>query len=719
MKNRYVDIEVASVVLVPLVDALEARDAFPNSDDIPEASHMRTRGHRISWSSFCGILRAAVAEFGEAGVKQIAADLLTAPHFRRRTRIARALMTLPDAFQFMLHSRSSPDFPTVSSFVNLEPGMVEISAYLGESYEPSPEFFNAVTGAVEGLVELFELEGTVKAELTPTSAQYRIFYEEPAGRAAALKRVVSRSIRRLLLVPSLWYMKEVVDRRTWDLQEELSRRHLAERRLAASEESMQRRIENIRDVIFELDSEQRLVYVSPNVESVLGYSRNQVHDDPLVIVPEESREAFQRMLESPTQVAPLRLRDVEGNLRWFELSLTGFAGQVENYRLIVARDIEQRLRLDEEMRGIQKLETLGVVAGSVAHDFNNLLVPVLGNIEFLLGELPEEHNLREVAEQIQTSAMKASELTTQLLLYTGERSSARTTFDLSAEVHAMLRLMRASIPRDIQFDANIEPELFTTGDRVQLRQVLLNLVTNAAESVDSTDGRVALSVGRAGDSIRIRVIDNGSGLDAYELEQMFTPFYTTKVAGRGMGLAVAKDTIAAHDGKISVDSEKGVGSVFQVLLHRAKSPVVVQSDLSMAEGAGQTVLIIDDEDDVRQVGERILRKLGYATISTGDVDDALELFIQRHQQINVVMLDVMMPKRSGLELMGSLRELSADKPILLVTGFGSELADSHADLPYTDILRKPYRINELASALKSVQAHVNTDGDEEKNEASG
>jgi two-component system, cell cycle sensor histidine kinase and response regulator CckA len=239
---------------------------------------------------------------------------------------------------------------------------------------------------------------------------------------------------------------------------------------------------------------------------------------------------------------------------------------------------------------------------------------------------------------------------------------------------------------------------------VQLRQVLVNLITNASESIGDEPGEVSLSLSNVDDRVCIRVEDTGCGLSEAEMARIFSPFYTTKVAGRGLGLAAVQDIVKSHDGEVVIRSTVNEGSTFEVWLPGGTMDEAIETGTNAeeAEGTG-LILIVDDEEAVRKVAERILLRRGFNVISEGDSDKAVSIFDEQHQNIDLVLLDVMMPKRNGFELMAIFRKLEPNIPVLLVTGYGSDVAELD-DPERTAILRKPYRLNELVQAINQLKA---------------
>ncbi len=701
-QTPYVGREVSSATLSALVDALRELDDIEDVEGLPDLVAMSEPGHRISWDECRAMMALAEERFGRKGLRAIAAGTLKEPRFRFRTWLATTLLRPWDAIEYYLLPQWDPDFPLITSFVENKPGEINVYASLATDYEPCESFFHCLGGAFEGMMSSFSIRGRFTINSTGGGAHYVYAFDPPTGMLASLRNAISSIFMALLTVPNLFRIKRIMDRKGLDLINELARRRATELKLSESEATMRRRIENSRDLIFEYDHDLCLVYASPNVEQQLGYSEDVLMTSPFSMVPGDSQLRFREALGASGAEGPLQqmdLIDISGKPTWYELSFSRFRADGGSHTLVVARDISERKQFDEDLLNLQKLESLGVLAGSVAHDFNNLLVPVLGNAEFLLDQV-EGDEQRDIVQQIHDAALKASDLTKQLLIYAGDRTATFSTIDLKAETEELTNLLRASVPRTVRLNLQLDDGVMVEGDVVQLRQVIMNLVTNAAESIEGSDGEVNLALSKAEKHVSLRVTDNGVGLTPAEINKIFTPFYTTKVAGRGLGLAAVQGIVKAHQGEITVASEPGHGSTFEVLLPVSSTKVTRDLREETPEGTG-TILVIDDEAQVRDVAEKLLRSRGFMPVTEGDPDVAIERFRESPKRFDAVLLDVMMPKRSGLEVLKILREIREDVPVLLVTGYSSDIA-MESSVPGVSVLRKPYRLNDLVSALNAV-----------------
>jgi PAS domain S-box-containing protein len=386
----------------------------------------------------------------------------------------------------------------------------------------------------------------------------------------------------------------------------------------------------------------------------------------------------------------------------------------------------EREQLREKMLTIQKLESLAALAGGVAHDFNNLLVAVLGNAELARAALPEEHPIHEELTQVEIAAQRASELSRQMLAYSGKGGFRAESLGLSAVAHEMAGLLRASLAPGVALSIETEPELpGVTADPVQIRQVLLNLLTNASEAIEGS-GQVVIRTGvldatredlaatyvddnlPPGRYVYCEVTDDGLGMDESTRRRLFDPFFTTKFTGRGLGLAAALGIVRAHRGAISVASQPGKGSRFRVLLPADSGPVpAVQAPpppRPARRGTGH-ILVVDDEPFVRRTAKRMLERGGYQVTTAENGAEAVELFWEDPKRFSAVVLDLTMPVMGGAETLTRLRAIAGDVPVILCSGYSEEQVREHFGRPgHAAVVEKPFAADTLLAAIESVLA---------------
>jgi two-component system cell cycle sensor histidine kinase/response regulator CckA len=393
----------------------------------------------------------------------------------------------------------------------------------------------------------------------------------------------------------------------------------------------------------------------------------------------------------------------------------------------VARDITERRKIETQRLHAQKLESLGVLAGGVAHDFNNLLTGILGNASLVADSLPPASpNRRILAECIQASE-RAAQLTRQLLAYAGKGRFVVEPVNISALVREISALIQTSIPRKVQVRLELDDSLPPVeADVGQLQQVVMNLIMNGAEAIGDAVGLVVCSTALQavdeaymrtmgaeaqyivpGPYVMLEVHDSGCGMDEATLARIFDPFFTTKFTGRGLGLAAVSGIVHGHQGAIQVYSSSGRGSTFKVLFPAiGVGPVAEKADApGTYEGNNRTVLIVDDEESVRSTAQHILQRRGYRTIEARDGREALEVFRQFAEEIELVLLDLTMPYLNGEEVLRELKTMDPEVSVLLSSGFNEvETVRRFTNKGLAGFLQKPYTAAKLAETVKRILA---------------
>ncbi|MBK7978306.1 MAG: response regulator [Deltaproteobacteria bacterium] len=381
-----------------------------------------------------------------------------------------------------------------------------------------------------------------------------------------------------------------------------------------------------------------------------------------------------------------------------------------------------RHELDLAVFRAQKLESLGRLAGGVAHDLNNLLTPILGNAELGLSLVPTDSPVAPVLSEVSAAAGKAAALIGQLLTFAGKGQRFTGPVGLRQLVTEIRGLFEAAIEERATLHYELSPASLTVvADSAQIKQILMNLVVNAAEAVGEGGGTITVRTREiqattddlkspylidtlaAGPYALIEVSDDGSGLDSETIEKLFDPFHSTKFLGRGLGLASALGIVRSHRGTIQVASQPGRGSTFRLLLPLAPSEPSRAGDVPAAHPAAPgavTALVVDDEPAVRALATRILRSGGIVVVEARDGAEAAELFRRRGGEIDLVLLDVSVPRVGGLEALERLRELRPTLPIVVMSGFASRsLPASVLAHPATRYLPKPFGARELLSTV--------------------
>jgi two-component system, cell cycle sensor histidine kinase and response regulator CckA len=487
-------------------------------------------------------------------------------------------------------------------------------------------------------------------------------------------------------------------------------------------------------------------YVSPNAAEVFGYSAEEflggsVDYGGLVLEEDAARVAAEVSAATATSAAtflhePYRVRNRDGSTRWlydFTHVLRNAAGEATHYLGYVI-DITPRMVAEEQQRHLerqllhaQKLESLGVLAGGVAHDFNNLLTAILGQASLARRNIRPDVDVKGGPEfvhdrirEIEELALRAAELTRQLLAYSGKGHFVVEPTDLGTIVSEMAGMLRVVLSKKAELELDVEPCLpAVLADRAQLSQVLMNLLTNASDSLGESSGHITVRV-RAmkiasddssayaglppGHYVRLEVGDDGCGMAAEVKAKLFDPFFSTKLQGRGLGMSAVLGIVRGHNGAISVDSEPGRGTTFTLVFpasdQEAQSGRAFSADPAW-RGHG-TVLVVDDEASVLHTASMILGALGFDTLSAEDGAQALRLFDQNADRIRLVLLDLTMPVLGGREVLTELRKRAPALPIVLSSGYSAAFAlpDMKSD-GHTTFLQKPYGTPELQRVMQA------------------
>jgi PAS domain S-box-containing protein len=478
--------------------------------------------------------------------------------------------------------------------------------------------------------------------------------------------------------------------------------------------------------------------------AMLGYQPSEVArriaDRFELVHPDDQRE-LQRQLhphlkgQTPYFEVLHRMRHKDGEWRWIldrgrvverdadgqALRMTGTHRDVTAER----RREEERRRLEEQIQEGQKLESLGVLAGGIAHDFNNLFTSLLGHATLGAAELGVSSPVRARLEAIATTTERAAELSRQLLAYAGRTNLVIEPFDLEGVITEMTQLLAVAVSKKIEIRYQLAGELpAVEGDATQIRQVLMNLVTNAAEAIGDAGGTITVSSGvvelggadaelvtggeepAAGRYAFFEIADDGVGMDERTRRRIFEPFFTTKRPGRGLGLAATLGVVRSHGGALTVDSRSGEGTAIRVLLPAGeaapKSAATVVDARPRLRGEGR-ILVVDDEEGVRNVARAALESAGFEVLVAGDGLEAVELLDRQGAGLDAVVLDLAMPGLGGDEVLAQMRQRGLAMPVVMSSGFMND--EVARRIPADDrlwTLAKPYRPAVLVELVRAV-----------------
>jgi signal transduction histidine kinase/ActR/RegA family two-component response regulator len=403
--------------------------------------------------------------------------------------------------------------------------------------------------------------------------------------------------------------------------------------------------------------------------------------------------------------------------------MTGLAVERGRAEEAIREQRERELKLEEQLRQAAKLEALGVLAGGIAHDFNNVLSTVLANAEFGRGLLATDSEVQSFLDNIVDASKRAGQLCQQMLSYAGRGSLSSSIVEIGTLIPELSNLLQVALSKKITLEyALLDQPVYVDGDENQLLQVIMNLVTNAAEAIGENDGRIVVSTELAqydekelhkldpqaklspGEYLRLRVSDTGEGMGAETMTRIFDPFFTTKLPGRGLGLSAVRGIISRHGGAIQLVSELAKGTTFTVILPTVEHvPCVEDVAISSAPEIGlKRILVVDDESDLLYILSRILKRAGYEVLEAGDGQEALDIFTEHSEFIDCVLLDFSMPRLSGEEVQQSIRKVSKDLPIVMMSGFSEEeVVERFRESGISGCLQKPVSSEQLLETIRN------------------
>ena len=372
-------------------------------------------------------------------------------------------------------------------------------------------------------------------------------------------------------------------------------------------------------------------------------------------------------------------------------------------------DVTAMHALEQRMVDAQRAESLGVLASGLAHDFNNLLVAILGNADLGLRDTPPGAPGHAALDNVRHASLRAAELTGQLLAYAGKGGVSTTRVPMRPLVDELLRITAPTLPARVEIDVDIADDLAMRGEAAQIRQVFLNLIANARDALTGRGGTIRISArvhahdgyvdandvvtpGAHGTYLLFEVADDGPGIDRDTRRRIFEPFFTTKPTGHGLGLAAVLGIIRAHGGGLRLVTAPREGARFQVMWPAATPPVT--QTVAAPPANAPTVLVIDDEDLVRDVVARMIEDLGYAALTA--VDGVAGLEVVAAHDVDAVLVDLTMPRMNGADVVAALRARKPDLPIILCTGYDR---DGRGPVEATPYLPKPFRIEALEATL--------------------
>jgi PAS domain S-box-containing protein len=516
------------------------------------------------------------------------------------------------------------------------------------------------------------------------------------------------------------------------LARDISKRRESEAAIRKSEEDLRSLIEQATYGIFRLDTSGVFLRANPALAEILGYSSSEeligVRLDEGFLPPAKGAKEFLVSLGRGNRVDGIRAQWIRKDGTEVVLRLSGRPvrdenGEIESFELI-GEDVTEHLELQEQLKQAQKMEEIGQLTGGIAHDFNNLLSVILLHTEILSDKVGDEDPILGAAVTgIGEAAERASSMTKKLLGFSRQAALQKVPTDLRFVVREILPMLSRVLPENIEI---VLPEMKDPGmvnaDPGAIEQILINLATNARDAMPD-GGVLEVNVQRddfeegfwqlhpwakPGDYVGISVRDTGLGMDDEARRRIFEPFFTTKSArrGTGLGMSMVHGLTKQHDGFVNVESEMGSGTTVSVhlpLLARTDEQEAPPARKQEKSSGDETILFVEDEEMLRRVGAGVLEKHGYRVHCAANGREALEIFSQSGEEIDLIITDLVMPKMGGAELLETLRASGECPKVMIISGYAGKYTERLSDLdPPVPLLQKPWKMADLLGQVRKV-----------------
>lgn len=509
---------------------------------------------------------------------------------------------------------------------------------------------------------------------------------------------------------------------------DITSRYESERALQANEDHLRAVLNSVFDGILTLDLGGEIIECNRGTCTMFREKRERLIRSRVFEFVPELQERWSQITEGSNEVSEALRWELQAGDRFgrsfpVELSVTSVELQSERRVVVAIRDLTKWKELQAHVVQTQKMEALGTLAGGVAHDFNNVLMVLIGSLEMALDDVGSKHPARPGLERAFGAARRGKDLVGQILTFSRKETFELSPVDMNRLLDEALALLRPVLPVSMELDCEFESKLpIVMGDKTQLQQVFLNLVTNAYQSYGGRRGKVIARCRMTdldeserdrfigfvpGIYLVLTVQDFGAGIPSALRDRIFDPFFTTKTAeeGTGMGLSVVLGIVEQHGGGIEVETEEGEGSLFTVFLPVSPDSKMVPEEAlpDLVEGKGRLIVLIDDQESVLLMAKRLFERLGFVCEAFPEGERALEFLFTSSVPVSMVFTDLGMPAQDGLSFAQEIRRRGLKAPIVLTTGNSLGLSGEElAGYGVTQLLSKPYGLHELSGCLAEV-----------------
>jgi PAS domain S-box-containing protein len=510
------------------------------------------------------------------------------------------------------------------------------------------------------------------------------------------------------------------------IAEDITRRKKQEERLRLA-------LDAANDGLYDWNIKTGEVYFSPRYYTMLGFEPYEMPPGfemwKMLLHPDDSRPALELLKEiienQDNYETEFRLKTKDGSWKWI-LSRGKVSDRDELGRAVRIAgthvDITERKKLESQLQQSHKMKAIGTLAGGIAHDFNNILGIILGHTELALDTVQEWNPARQNLKEVIKASLRARDVVRQLLSVSRKSEDIKKTVNPGTVITESLKLMRSSLPANIEIRQNIPEDIHTiAADPTQLHQVMINVCTNSAQAMEENGGRIEVNVKNVeldladvfhypdlspGPYVSISVSDTGHGVPSDIIGQIFDPYFTTREFGKGsgMGLAVVHGIVKNSKGAISVYSEPGKGAAFKIVFPAIPQHTGAEAETIEPFPTGtERILFVDDETDLVNIGKQLLDRLGYETVVRTNPVEALNLFTSDPDRFDLVLTDMTMPQMSGEKLIREIRAVRPDMPVILCTGFSEKINEERARQMGVDkYFEKPLNKREIARTIRQI-----------------